>query len=565
MPVAATSQALKYKQLRALHPDYKDLCGYWAELRALYEGGKALLRNPEILERLFPQHSGETPESYTERKRRAYYVAHFGSLIDFVVCGLSTDPLRMIPPGKDEQDESKLDEFWKAYLDDCSPPLGEKQPFGDLMRELARTGLVLGRYAALVDLPSAPEGYVPASEADQLREGLLDAYSVQLAPEAILNWSGTQDGVMRWVMVHGCERVQGHPADPVLKRETYTLYTPEYWTRWVVEYDEDQTRASAKKKPQDDDDIGPAASAGHSFGAVPVVYRVLKPALWMGNKLHSLAVEHLNKACGLAWAEYKALYQQLYEFLGPEIPGIDTPVATVQMDPSRAVRQRRGIGTVQIRGQDDDAKYVGPETAGNEQAEVRIEALRKDMYRVTHQMALESDVSGAMLRRAEGSKKQDGVATKVVLGALGDTIRDGAEEVIDRAACGRGDIKAGGPGWTAAGMEKFDSVEISDAIEQAAVMETVPIPSATYQVERKFRLAKQDLGDAATPEMLTKIRTELEGALTQDQLQAAGDVAAGLADPVGEAAAERDAEAAEKAAEAAAKAPVAKPGKRVAA
>lgn len=547
MPAALELTPLSYGRLKATSKEY-DLA-YWQDLRALYEGGKTLLRNPEVFKRLFPVHANETPEVYAERCRRAFYVNHLATIIDFIVAGLSGDPIRLLPPGADEAPAGvppKLDPYYEEILDDCSPPGGERQAFHELLKESATTGLLLGRWWTLVDLPANdPMSPPPADEAEQRGRGLLDAYTVQVEPECVLDWQAEANGEIAWAIMRSVSEPRPTPADERdLVREEYRLYTREGWALYVVEWSTNPKRE--KPKPEDDAIIQIFKEGAHSFKRVPLVLRKLPVGLWAGNKLMSLAVEYLNKACGLSWAEYKDLYQQLYEFLGPELPGINDPVAQAQEDPARAQRQRRGPGHVQIRGQDDKAMYVGPETSGLEHSRTRLAELREDMYRVTYQMALTQDQTGALAQRSEKSRKLDSSATDIVQCAIGRVLRVHAVEVVDTAAVGRGDE----PGFDAGGYENFSSVDLTELIEQAMTIETISIPSATYQKTRKLRLVRADLGDEATPELMQKVETELEGAITQDQLQAAGDVAAGLADPVGEAAAERDAAAAEEEAKA---------------
>jgi hypothetical protein len=547
---------LSYGRLKATSEEY-DLA-YWQELRALYEGGKTLLRHPEVFRRLFPRHANETDLVYEERCRRAYYVADFATIIDFIVAGLSGDPIRLLPPGADEAPAGtapELDEFYEAFLEDCSPPGGKRQAFHELLKEAATTGLLLGRWWTLTDLPASdPTAPPPADEAEQRSRGLLDPYAVQVEPECVLDWDAEANGAINWAIMRSVSKRRRTPDEERdIVREEYRLYTAEGWALYVVEWSANPKRE--KPKPEDDAMIPVEAFGPHSFGRVPLVLHKLPIGLWAGNKLFSIAVEYLNKSCGLSWAEYKDLYQQLYEFLGQELPGIDREVSTKQEDPNRARRQPRGPGHVQERGQDDKAEYVGPDTTGMVHSAERLVRIREDMYRVTYQMALTQDQTGALAQRSEKSRKLDASATDIVQCAIGRELREHAVEVVDTAAVGRGDK----PGYDAAGYEQFSSVDLTELIEQAMTIETISIPSATYQKTRKLRLVRADLGDEATPELMKKVESELEGAITQDQLQAAGDVAAGLADPVGEAAAERDAAAAEEAAKAAAKAPGAKP------
>lgn len=511
--MAALLPQIPYKLLQKRH----DECDveYWREIRALYEGGKALLRNPEVFEKLFPRHAGEPLKIYEERKRRAYYVNHLATVIDQLVAGLACDELKMIPPGGTS---ATPDAFYSAYLADCSKPGGDRQSFMDLMLDQAKTALLLGRCWTIDDLPVAPADETLDSEAAQRKAGLLNVYSAAIPPECVLDWDEGGDGKLAWVKTCFTTRRQLDPfSAKVTTREEYTFYFPDRWARWVVEYIEG---SEDKKQPQQEDLVTAAAAAEHSFGRVPVIRLVLPPGVWAGNKIHSLAVEYLNKSCGLSWAEYRSLFAQLYEFLGTEVAGVDSPINEHQSNPNRA-EGPRGVGYVQVRGQDDSAEYVSPPADAFAHSAESIKRLEEAMFRITYQIALAEDNSGAVIRRSAESKQLDHAVTKVAVQAIGKRINGHACLVVDTAAVGRGDLKPGESGWTATGFEGYEAADVGTLIDQSVSLEAVSVPSATYQRARKLRLAKADLGQDATPEMVASIEEELKQAITQDQLAVA--------------------------------------------
>jgi hypothetical protein len=509
---------LPYKLLKRTHRDYD--AAYWRELRVLYEGGKRLLGDEKMLCKVLHQHTGETPQHYAERCKRAYYVNVLATAIDFIVAGLNLDPIRMIPPGGPE---AEADEFYEKFAKNTAPAgADDRVPLQELVREQVRDGLLLGRWATLVDLPPAMDA---ASLADQLAQGGLDAYAIPIAIEEVLDWH-TRGGRLEWVVRCQVQQDRTTPDDDGSTIvETYTIYTADQWWRYVVRYTDPKVQRSDKIAPPKDDDVipldGPAGR--HSFGRVPLILHLLPVGLWAGNKLLSIIKEHFNKGNILAYAEVKDGLQQLYEFLGSELPGVDQPIAEKQTDPNRAASPR-GPGMVQVRGADDRAEYVGPDTSGMAQMRDSVKAAREDAFRVVYQMALAEDNKGALVGRSAESKGKDHAAAGVMLGAMGEEGREHAVEIFDTVAKGRQDE----PGWTAQGLERFEVSDVSEQIDQAVLLETVSIPSATYQVERKVRLAKSDLGAAATDKLMETIRDELQGAITQDQLEMGGTIAAGM-------------------------------------
>ena len=87
-----------------------------------------------------------------------------------------------------------------------------------------------------------------------------------------------------------------------------------------------------------------------------------RAGMWMGNKLHSLAVEYLNQSCGLSWAGYKALYSQLYEFLRPSAPGLEEPIDEQAAKQRQKGARARGAAQAAADGGDVDRPVYGEQS-----------------------------------------------------------------------------------------------------------------------------------------------------------------------------------------------------------
>lgn len=499
---------LTYGRLKAAHPEY--LLSYWRRLEAFYAGGRKLLQDAELMAEVFPSHTAEDPDVYLERKRRAFYLNHAGSILDHLCSAMRSDPVHVRPKGAESTD----DPFYKAFFDDCSPPHGRRLPFNRMLSERMLTALIFRRAWTLVDLPDAEPGEY-ASLADQLDRGALDAYACPLQPYEVLDWEEDDDGELIWMM--RCQRSQRR-MDPMKKREeqecveTYTLYTRVDWTRFEVRY---KAQAAGGSGPPTDDQPVVGETRPHSFGRVPVARMELPEGLWAMDRLESPVREHFNKSCAAAWFEYKCAYPLLYEFNGTESPGIDTVIAEAQQDPYRSTNQRRGIGYVQVRGKDDSASYVGPEPGVLEFLSESTRGLKDEVYRILFAMALASDNSAAALGRSADSKAQDKAATSILLVALGEYLRDHAIDIHDLVSAGRKEATE----WDASGADTFDPIALTDLVNQTVVLEGISIPSATFQRIWKGGLAKRLVAADADEDDLRTIDEELKGAITQDQLE----------------------------------------------
>lgn len=149
--------AVPYGTLRQTHPDVeREGLG---EIRALYEGGRALLRST-MTERLFPAHLGEHTKVYAERRKRAFYVNHLSTIVDHIIAGLATDPLRMSA-------EPDPEPYYEALARDVSPRGGQRMPLSELLQKQATDALLYRRAWTLVDLPSPLAGEQPRTERDR--------------------------------------------------------------------------------------------------------------------------------------------------------------------------------------------------------------------------------------------------------------------------------------------------------------------------------------------------------------------------------------------------------------
>lgn len=503
------SGGLPYKILRQAHPSYD--AEYWRELRALYEGGKALLRDDELMARLFPKHRGEHETLYKERKLRAFYIPYAAEILDHLIAGLTSDPIVMElgTATKDSKDAAGLPPFYQDFVEDVSPEGGARVTLNEILADQLRVSLQLRCAWTLVDLPSSdPKAY--ASPVEQEAQGALDAFAVALDPESVIDWEEDEAGELEWALIRVVESRR-----PTLKdsrttvTERWTYYSATEWERYELVRQKD-------REPKDEDIVPLVASGVHSFGRVPLVRLVLPPGLWAMNKMAGIAIEHFNKRAALAWGELQSLLPELYEFLAPPM----TRMAVInekQDDGERAVNQRRGQGFVQQRGNEDRAEFVGPEVGAFTEARNSCDGLRDDLHRVMHQMALAAANTPSALKRSAESKQQDTAAVEIVLGELGRLVRKHAMDLFNMVSCGRQETDEVNE-WVAKGMSEFDAVAVADAIEEALSIDMLHIESPTFRKRHREQLVRAILADKATPEDLETIDRELETNITDESI-----------------------------------------------
>lgn len=506
-----------YKLLKATHPEYDGR--YWRRLRALAEGGKQLLGDPQVMGDIFPRHRDEKPAVYEERQNRAFYVPYAGEMIGIMAAGLGADPVVMKLQGKDTP--GGWPAFYDGFFKDTSPAGGEKVTLHELLKEQITTALQLRTAWTLVEMPKKPDEAVRASLAEQEEAGDLRVWAVPVAPECVVDWEEDEkSGQLLWALVHtSVRRRMGLGQARNKERHRWTFYTDDAWAVFEIEHD--------VNKPPGDEQMIPQVEAGtHTFGRVPLLRMTLKPGLWAMNKIEGLARAHFNKRCALDWGELQSLLPELYEFQGPESGGRGVPISEVQEDADRAKNQPRGQGYVQIRGSEDKAAFVGPPSEPFTHVLASARDLRDEMHRVLHQMALSVDNSGAALQRSAESKTVDKGVTEVLLGELGRVLKRHAEDILNLVSRGR---KNADPGkdiegqWEATGATKFDAVAVADLLDQALSLTQIPVPSQTFKKRIAMKVVKAALPDAPQ-EDIDAIEKELELNVTaEDSMAPLGD------------------------------------------
>lgn len=513
----SSGKAIPLRLLCERHAEY--MGEFWSDCEALYKGGPHLLRNPQVMRRLFPPHNAEVEPVYKERCRRAFYMNYAGSIINTLVSGLESDPLRLAAKGAkadDPPEATKVDAWWDEWAGEVTAPgadLEHRKSLHQIVCAAVLSASVKQSCWILADLPKVNEEVAATVDSLAVQDALKlrDPYLCLLDAEAVTDWDTDDDGSLTWAIVWGVERRRLSPAQGRgVYRHTWTIWTAEGWERYQLDVD-------PAKVPGPNTMVHKVAEGSHPFGEVPLVRFKLPDGLWAMGTLESLAREHLNKRSAASWAEFKSLFAVLYEFLGPEQMGAKIPVPANQQDPKRALVQTRGVAHTQRRGAGDDARYVGPDVAPFKEARESCLETMREMHRLTKTLASSANTDSAALQRSGESKADDRKDTQVVLEAFGLRGRALGQALVDLVAAGR-DEEAD---LDAVGLEAFSAGAVMDKINEAvALFAGVPILSATFKRMYLESLYRSAAGDDADEETLNAIHEELQQTCTQEQVEA---------------------------------------------
>lgn len=530
-PEERAALTLTWADLKVRHTSY-DL-KFWQECRALYAGGPRLLQNDEVLERLFPSNLYEDPDVYKERKRRAHYFPYAGTILDALVAGLGSDPLRVSFAIADEETgELKTPpaaEWWERWVGDVTgeSTADDEDQGGDetgcslheFMTRVVREAEQVRTAWILCEIPDDEDPIV-----DGAPPGDRDPALRILPAETVIDWQEGKDHCLEYVLTLEERQVRKTlRARRGVIEQTYTLWTPTSWVRYVVEFDPAQP-------PNDDAPIVPTLVGEHGFEEVPVLRFELPEGMWGMGKMHSLSREHFNKRCAMSWAEYKSLFPILYEFNGNEDGANGMPVPAAQRDRGRSLNQIRAQGYSQLRGNEDRAEFVGPAAEAFVAAREGCKDTMREMHRVMYSMALSADMGTQAMARSGESKKEDKQPTEVILDFIGLLVRYGVRSLLALIARGKATTL---PGRKVQGLEHFDTQGVQDAIDEATTLFAgVPMKSARFVELYLADTYAKILGDVATQKDRETIRAEVRDQVNAEELLAAAGMLPTAAGPL---------------------------------
>lgn len=518
MATQAFPKTIKFKTLKERHVEY--MADFWARCRALYAGGPKLLENQKLLEQIMPKHGEEKKEIYDERKKRAFYIPYPGSIVDKIVSELMSKPITFeledTTAGSDdggeneasdltEEEKSDLPPYYADLVKNCGKPGGVKCSMNQFAREQIFTALQCQTAWALVDLPKAPTGGYPNLKAQEDAGGR-NAYICPIDPECVIDWEEAEDGELEWVLIQDliCKR-KGLTENRNEITLRFRFFTQDTWAVYEIKYD----KTRKPQGPTDNDDVTLIDSGNHSFKRVPVRRLKLPDGLWAMGKLEAMARAHMNQRNALSWGQLKALFPVPVLYMqNPD------PAAPQTEDGGRAM-QTHAQGYMRVLAEKDKLEYFSPDVAPYQMASEDLNAIRDEMHRVLHHMAMSVDNSGAALQRSADSKAIDQAAASVILRALGVFVREHLEELLNLVSTGRKDNVR----LAAKGMDNFEDVTLSQLVLDAVGLSTVSIPSAHFQKKFKLKLAKLGLGADATEEDIEIIKQDLESGVTQDEFE----------------------------------------------
>lgn len=506
---------MQYGLLNQKSPLYLE--SIWRELDDLYAGGYVIQAHAK---KYLPTLAGENPMRYQDRIECAAYIGYLGQIIDYFTSSLFSQELN-VAEAVDAKDATTAGgvadkTFWPAFAHDADLA---GNAFTKVERKVFLKAALKKRGILALDFPVQAETQLIQSRADEDSIGTSRGYVFEMPVEQLINWKVGKFGGFQWAILYRCYI----PDDkPLMPRD----FVRHEWKVWEMAAGKAQwTLYTKDKKPEEqfanDEDVpSPGGTQSTSFTSIPLVELEVPEGLWVGNKIGCLAREHYQRRSQLVNAENRSMMAVPYIKRGPEMSGIGMALPSeTQQNPNRGSDP---VGTFQKKGwvglgAEDEIGFAEPEGKAYALVNDQLKELKDEMFRVVHQMAASVDNSAGTMRRSGDSKKQDRAAESIVLGAFGQLIRDHAKRSYDVLSAARNETVV----WTPHGLDRFETDDRMDLIQEAMAMPTIEIPSKTFWQGYKKKLALK-LDPNLPPETQLVIAQEIEDGVTgEDDLRVA--------------------------------------------
>jgi len=471
------------ESLDARHPCYQEWHRAWADYRLLYEGGLKFLRAAgqttagygtadssysgqsmrTKLRRFLYQLDGEPNEKYTLRWNRSHYEGYLPAIVDYFVAWLFSSPPIIRP-----RDSAEMPEWWPGFAADCT---GAGVALLDFVRGRFLDALIVQRAGWLI---AKSDTGLP----------ILTAYDA----ENILDWQHDDQGELEWVLLRRCEASRAFPASRE-ETEIYTYVDRNEWRSW-------QVRGDGKEQAQT---LIPIDGDVHGLGVVPFVQIEIPPGMWIANKLASWQVDLFNKVNMLSYAQLMGCFLQPY----------------IKSPEDGAANRIFGEGVLlhlrsTERGEEDFG-WKSPDVGPLEHLWDQIKEMRDEGYRISHQMALAVDATAInAVGRSGASKVEDRRSTEIILGGYGAFVRD----AIVRTASIISLIVGDDAKWQCDGFDNFDVSSLSEELQNAGLVDSLGIPSPTFEKKLKTQIAYRLL-EREDEQTRDDVAKEIEDAIDQ--------------------------------------------------
>jgi hypothetical protein len=476
------------KSLESKNPEVARNGQLLDELGIFYRGGKELKDNAA---RWLTKRTREIGTEFQTRLSKVHADNILATAVSYYESRLFENDLDIEFTTKES---TSVDDFYAAFLQNCDRGSTTLLEF---FGKVATDVLVFGRSWYLIDLPKL--AVTPTNLYEQKAAGGLDPYLCYLPVGSVTNWALDANGNFDWVMVHTINDVQRFLL-PGLTRETWTYYDKQQYAKYQTEYE------TGKAKPTTANLIDSGSHSMSAFNEVPVECVSADDKLWLGNRIFSGLVEHLNSQCGLSWSLFLSNF----------------PVPVLTDGPNATVAETQTVSEYSFLKMPNGSAFAYVEPAGNgwTASLEYLETLKESLFRQCHLIAMARSSRATPSAQSSASKQQDWNVSASILNGFGTKIRNQIQDTLDDIAQIRGDdVQSDCRGLN------FTDDGAASTVELVLEAKSLNIPSDTFNKELNKKVVRAVLRDA-NDSLLQTIIDEINAAPAQTQITPTQDTVA---------------------------------------
>lgn len=474
---------LTIEALDVRHPSYD--VEFWADLNALYRGGKAFR---DRIHRFLPKNPVETAEIYEQRKQESSYRSYLGPIVDHYAAWLFSGDFKVRAKTAADGETVDVGAEYAEFREDVGGDVDMKS----FLKERFTKAIIEQRSHWLCEIPAAKDlAEWPGTKAEYDAAELNKASLSCVDATDLYDWECDSDGRLLFAVVHSLRKVRKSPKD--IKRtniESWCIYDTEFCTVYQIEYKDNERPANEA--------VVEGHAYKHGFLQVPLITLCIPEGLWIANRVYDPQKAHFRLGSALDWSIKRTCYAM--------------PVFNLEDETKPPVM---GAGYYIMLGKDETMTWAAPPDGQFTTISKEVDAQRNDIYRMTHELAMGLDNNAETVGRSADSKQLDTNATRIMLNAYGQIVAEAIEETYELVSDAFGDTDTY---WSIEGLSGYDTATAPEVIGNAMSAQLLQIPSKSYLIEIKTKAALATVPEASQ-DIKDKIRAEIAaGVMAEHEL-----------------------------------------------
>jgi hypothetical protein len=432
-------------------------------LKALYSGGEKY--EDRIGEFITP--SATDPHYVTELKKnlaKMCHTNHMSVVVNFTAGFLFEHPIVVRP-----EEEMEIPESYKMFREDVD---GKGTDLDSFVRKVFTDAAHQKRAGWRIVTPLVDsDELMPLTKksAEELMSNIkLDAFDA----EELLDWKYNENGKLDWCKIRKVSCYHETPWDEnMTTHETYLIYDKKNIYRFDVKW-------LGNSVPNIMSDVGFATTYEHGFDEVPVVLIDIPEGEFLGDSLYAPQIRNIRAEVANQWTLAKSSFSQ--------------PVFKCEK-PETAENMLRSKTAI-VLGNNDDVKFLEPDSSAMPNIANAVALSRDDLYRVGN-MHFSNVENKSFAWRSASAKMIDKSTGMTMIKNYGVLVREAIEKTYQFISDAKGDEIE----WCVEGFEKIQTMDPETLIAIAKELPNIFIqPTAMKEFTIRFANALvPDLSDKA--------------------------------------------------------------------